>query len=70
MILTFDKEIEEILVLIGSDVGSKTRMEVAMILAGVLDRGMGMERRRVLDIVARKALNASDLRAEINRPVR
>lgn len=45
-------------------------MGAAMELAAIHSAGMAMERRRCLDIVARKALNAAAVREEINRPVR
>lgn len=71
MILDFTNEIDEALAAIGvTGLTSAQTMTLAVILAKVLDKGMGMERRRVLDIVARKAMNAAELRAEINRSVR
>lgn len=73
MILDFRHEIDEALAAIGTvrpDITPQQALALAMVFAKVLDRGMGQERRRVLDIIARKALNASDLRAEIQRPVR
>ncbi|ESY42075.1 hypothetical protein X747_15040 [Mesorhizobium sp. LNJC384A00] len=71
MILDFTNEIDEALAAIGvTGLTSKQTMALAMVFAKVLDRGMGTERRRVLDIVARKAMNAAELRAEINRSVR
>ncbi|RUV23452.1 hypothetical protein EOA60_20850 [Mesorhizobium sp. M1A.F.Ca.IN.020.06.1.1] len=73
MILDFGKEVSAIidaLDLKPADVPPERGMKVAMILVAVLDRGLSEERRRVLDIIARKALNAAELRAEITRPVR
>lgn len=73
MILDFTDEIDEALAAVclnRSDITSKQAMALAVVFAKVLDRGMGTERRRVIDIVARKAMNAAELRAEINRPVR
>lgn len=73
MILDFGKEVSAIIDALGldpSEVPPERGMRVAMILVAVLDRGLSQEQRRVLDIIARKALNASELRAEITRPVR
>ena len=71
MILNFSNEIDEALSAIGvTGLTSQQTMALAMVFAKVLDKGMGTERRRVLDIIARKALNAAELRAEINRPLR
>jgi hypothetical protein len=71
MILNFSNEIDEALAAIGvTGLDSKQTMALAMVFAKVLDRGMGAERRRCLDIVARKAMNAAELRAEIQRPLR
>jgi len=71
MILNFSSEIDEALTAIGvTGLNSRQTMALALVFAKVLGRGVSQERRRVLDIVARKALNAADLRAEINRPVR
>ncbi|RWF66861.1 hypothetical protein [Mesorhizobium sp.] len=71
MILDFSNEIDEALSAIGiTGLTSQQSMALAVVFAKVLDRGMNHERRRVLDIIARKALNATDLRAEINRPLR
>lgn len=74
MILNFDSEIAELakvlekhgVILVGDTIG----IEIALVFAAAFDKGMAFERKRCLDIIARKALNASDLRAEINRPVR
>lgn len=71
MILNFSNEIDEALTAIGvTGLSSKQTMALTVVFANVLDRGIGQERRRVLDIIARKALNASELRAEITRPIR
>lgn len=71
MVLDFSNEIDEALQAIGvTGLDSKQTMALAMVFAKVLDRGMGTERRRCLDIIARKAMNAAELRAEIARPVR
>jgi len=73
MIFNFGKEVSAIidaLDLKPEDVPPERGMKVAMILVAVLDRGLSEERRRVLDIIARKALNAAELRAEITRPMR
>jgi len=73
VILSFDKEVADItsaLDLHGSAITDKQSLVIAMILAGVLDRGMAIERTRCLDIVARKAMNAAKVREEIVRPVR
>lgn len=73
MILDFGKEVSAIIDALGlkpEDVPPESGMKVAMILVAVLDRGLSEERRRVLDIIARKALNAAELRAEITRPMR
>ena len=71
MILNFSNEIDEALSAIGvTGLDSKQTMALALVFAKVLDRGIGEERRRILDIIARKALNAAELRAEIQRPLR
>lgn len=71
MILDFSNEIDEALSAIGvTGLTSKQTLDLAFVFAKVLDRGIVTERRRVLDIIARKALNAAELRAEINRPIR
>lgn len=73
MILNFGKEVSAIIDALGLDpaeVPSEHGMRVAMILVTVLDKGVSAERARILDIVARKAMNAAALRAEINRPIR
>lgn len=73
MIFDFGKEVSAIidaLDLDPLDVPQERGMRVAMILLTVLDRGMSAERRRCLDIVARKAMNAAAVREEINRPIR
>jgi hypothetical protein len=71
MILDFTNEMDEALASIGvTGLTSAQTMSLAVVFAKVLDKGMGMERRRVLDIVARKAINGAELRAEINRSVR
>lgn len=73
MILNFDTEIAEIAKALDMDRATITGdqgMGVAMILVGVLDRGMAAERKRCLDIVARKAMNAAAVRQEIQRPIR
>lgn len=69
MFLNFDHELRQLRSIL--DKGSpEAGLEAAMVLAGVYDRGMAFERKRCLDIIARKALNATELRNEINRPVR
>ncbi|MGX9145913.1 hypothetical protein [Mesorhizobium sp. 128a] len=71
MILDFSNEIDEALSAISvTGLTSQQTMALAVVFAKVLDRGMAAERRRILDIIARKALNAAELRAEIARPVR
>ncbi|TJV51137.1 MAG: hypothetical protein E5Y01_16245 [Mesorhizobium sp.] len=73
MILDFGKEVSAIIGALDLDpaeVPPERGMRVAMVLVAVLDRGIGQEQRRILDIIARKALNAADLRAEIQRPRR
>lgn len=73
MILDFGKEVSAIIDALGLDtaeVPPEQGMRVAMILVSVLDKGVSSERRRILDIVARKAMNASALRAEITRAIR
>lgn len=73
MIFDFGKEVSAIIDALGldpSEVSPAQGMQVAMVLVTVLDKGISGERARILDIVARKALNAAALRAEINRPVR
>lgn len=71
MILDFSTEIDEALTAINvTGLDSKQTLALAMVFAKVFDRGIGQERRRILDIIARKALNAAELRAEITRPVR
>ncbi len=71
MILNFEKQVAEITKILCDTVASGSPgLQVAMVLAEVYSKGMAFERERVLAIIARKALNASDLRAEINRPVR
>lgn len=70
MFLNFDPEIAELRKL-GLTIPEGTdALEVAMVLATAFDKGMSFERKRCLDIIARKALNATELRNEINRPVR
>lgn len=64
MILNFSKYVAEITEHKGD------AMKIAMTLASVYSEGMAFERKRVLNIIARKALNATELRNEINRPVR
>lgn len=49
---------------------SRLGLEISFLMAEVYSRGMAFERERVLGIIARKAINAADLRSEINRPVR
>jgi hypothetical protein len=73
MIFDFGKEVSAIIDALGLDpaeVPPDRGMRVAMILVMVLDKGISQERRRCLDIVARKAMNAAAVRAEINRPTR
>lgn len=73
MIFDFGKEVSAIIDALGlkpEAVDPKQGMAVAMVLVAVLDRGMSTERRRCLDIVARKAMNAAAVREEINRPMR
>lgn len=73
MILDFRKEVSAILDALDLDpteVPPERGMKVAMILVAVLDRGMSTERQRCIGIVARKAMNAAAVRAEIERPVR
>jgi hypothetical protein len=70
MVLDFAKEVSAIIEALNldpADVPPEKGMRVAMILVSVLDRGLHQEQSRILDIVARKALNAADLRAEIQR---
>lgn len=71
MILDTSKEVErikEVFRIHGEqeELGLMLAMEVLVCIS----RGMEMERRRCLDIVARKAMNAAAVRAEIERPVR
>ncbi|RUV07959.1 hypothetical protein EOA79_02395 [Mesorhizobium sp. M1A.F.Ca.IN.020.03.2.1] len=75
MILDFTKEVAEIMKAVdpfepNNTLQQKVELHISMILAGVYGRGMEFERRRVLDIISRKALNAAELRAEITRPLR
>ena len=73
MIFDFGKEVSAIIDALDLDpaeVPPDRGMRVAMILVMVLDKGISQERRRCLDIVARKAMNAADVRAEINRLTR
>lgn len=73
MIINFGKEVSAIIDALGldpSEVSPERGMGVAMVLVSVLDKGISQERQRILSIIARKALNAADLRAEINRPLR
>ena len=70
MILNFEKQVAEITKILRTDASGSPGLQVAMVLVDVYSRGMAFERERVLAIIARKALNAADLRAEINRPVR
>ncbi|TGP28224.1 hypothetical protein EN875_032215 [Mesorhizobium sp. M2D.F.Ca.ET.232.01.1.1] len=73
MILDSGKEVSAILDALDldpSEVPPERGMRVAMVLVAVLDRGIGQEQRRILNIIAHKALNAAELRAEITRPRR
>lgn len=80
MMLDFHKEIAEIVAALGLEIDdsdanpdavtSRECMEIAFVLVSVFDKGMAKERRRCLDIVARKAMNAAAVRAEIERPLR
>lgn len=71
MILNFEKQVAEITkILRDTDASGSPGLQVAMVLVEVYSKGMAFERERVLAIIARKAINAADLRAEINRPVR
>lgn len=70
MIMSFDKEIEELTSLLGIRLTSTQALKVSVVFVKAFDRGMSFERKRILDIIARKAINASDLRNAINRPVR
>lgn len=54
MIVSFDKEIAEIRAAIAA---GKSDMDIAMILAMVLDAGLGMERQKNIQIVQRMAVN-------------
>lgn len=69
MIISFEKEMADLEALVGY-VPAKTRWNVIGVLMAVYGRGMAAERRRCLDIVARKAMNAAAVREEIERPVR
>lgn len=71
VILNFSNEVDRIISALGAPpVSSKQELAIAMILAEVMSRGMGQERKRCLEIVARKAMNAAAVREEISRPVR
>ena len=68
MMLNFDKEIAEIMAVKGDQPGGV--MEIMFVLAGVIDRGMGMERERTIKILQQHAVNAQDLIREIRKPIR
>ncbi len=70
MILNFTKEVKELEQLFGQELSGADGLKAAMILAVVYDRGLGDMKARCLNIVARKSLNAAEVREEINRPIR
>lgn len=69
MILDFTKEIEALETVIGN-IPTSWRMEIAMVLATVVDRGIAAEQKRIVEILKRKAMNPQELIAEIRRPQR
>lgn len=76
MIFSFNKEIDDIIAALdlsedlSADISRNSGMKLAMILVGVLDRGMGMERDRCIRIVQKLSLNAMDVTKEIRKPLR
>lgn len=69
MILNFAENVDEIEKIVGKPVD---RMAVSMVLATILDRGIAMERKRVIAILQRNrnVINVRDVVAEINKPLR
>lgn len=71
MILNFEKEVQEIVDALGGGGGYNDKaMKISMVLACVLDRGIGEERRRCIQIIQRMAINPQPIVAEIRKPIR
>lgn len=70
MIMNFDKELEELTSILGIELTNAQSLRVSIVFVKAFEKGMSFERKRILDIIARKAINASDLRNAIHRPVR
>lgn len=73
MIMDFTKEVDEILVVLGikhDDVSKEQSMELMGVLFKLLDKGIGFERNRVVDLVQRHAINPMAIVEKIRKPVR
>ena len=70
MILSFNNELSEIEKILDIQIPPTRALEVASVLMGLLDRGIGMEQKRIIDIIQRKGMNPQPLIQEIRRPLR
>lgn len=70
MILDFHNEIAEIRAALTAPKTAHPDLEIAALLATVYARGMEMEKRRMIKVIQRLAMNPGPIVAAIRRPER
>lgn len=70
MIISFEKETQEIEQLFDKELTSEQSLELAFILFRALDRGVAFERERCISIIQKLSVNAMDVVREIRKPLR